>query len=75
MGRALEARFFECPGCNKCTLLSSITNEDTCPSCGSPNGQILSSSELRRRMEAGTVVNIDFSPGDRAMSKATIREG
>jgi len=67
---ALEARFFECLDCNRCSLLLGITSEDNCPSCGSPNGEIISRSELRKRMEAGTVLNIDFSPSVRGMPKS-----
>jgi hypothetical protein len=69
MARALEARFFECPDCNRCSLLVGITSEDTCPNCGSPNGEIISVVELRRRIETGSTVNVDFSPGVRAVPR------
>jgi len=69
MARGRDAKFFECPDCNKFTLLGNITGADTCPGCGSPNGRIISSSELEKRVEAGAVVNIDLSPGGRDKPK------
>jgi len=51
MARKRETRFFECPDCQKATLLSDTTSEDICPGCGSPSGRVISSAELERRMK------------------------
>ena len=51
MARKRETRFFECPDCQKATLLSDTTSEDICPGCGSPSGRVFSSAELERRMK------------------------
>jgi len=69
VGRKLEPKFYECPDCNKFTLLSDTTAESTCPGCGSANGQVISSAELERRIEEGTVFNIDLTLGGGDQSK------
>jgi Zn finger protein HypA/HybF involved in hydrogenase expression len=51
MARKRGTRFFECPDCQKATLLSDTTSEDICPGCGSPSGRVISSAELERRMK------------------------
>ena len=65
MGRKLQPKFYECPDCNKFTLLSDTTAESTCPGCGSANGRVVSSSELERHIEEGAVFTIDLCPAGR----------
>jgi Zn finger protein HypA/HybF involved in hydrogenase expression len=62
MARELEARFFECPECERFTLLDIFTRKDVCPSCGSPNGRIITASKLEERLEAGPIRTVDLSP-------------
>jgi Zn finger protein HypA/HybF involved in hydrogenase expression len=57
-----EPKFFECADCKKVCLVGKVEEEGICPSCGSANGGIISSSELERRIEEGAVFNIDLSP-------------
>lgn len=63
MARELEVRFFECPECNRFTLLGRFTSADACPSCGSLNGLII--SKVEKRLDVGTILNVDLSPGGR----------
>jgi hypothetical protein len=51
MARKPERKFFECPDCQKATLLSDTPFEDICPECGSPSGRVISSAELERRIK------------------------
>ena len=51
MARKPETKFFECPDCQKATLLSDAPFEDVCPECGSPSGRVISSAELERRIK------------------------
>ena len=51
MARKPDTKFFECPDCQKATLLSNTSSEDICPRCGSPSGRVISSAELERRMK------------------------
>ena len=53
MAHKRETKFFECPDCQKATLLSATPSEDIyrCPRCGSPNGRVISSAELERRIK------------------------
>jgi len=69
MARKTDLKFFECIDCNQVTLLGNTTIENTCPGCGSPNGGVISSSELERRIEEGAIFNIDLSPGGHAKPK------
>ena len=69
MGRELEAMFYECPECNRFTLLGAFASEDACPSCGSQNGSIISASQLENRLESGTTMTIDLSPARRERPK------
>jgi len=63
MARKRELKFFECRECKKVILLGKTTAESNCPGCGAPNGQVISSAELERRIEEGAVFNIDLTPG------------
>jgi Zn finger protein HypA/HybF involved in hydrogenase expression len=69
MARERGLKFFECPDCNKVTLLSNAPTEHKCPGCGSANGRVISSTELERRIEEGAVFNIDLSPSGRDKDK------
>ena len=60
MARKREPKFFECRDCENVTLLGSTTSESTCPGCGSANGQIISTSEVERRLEKGAIFNFDL---------------
>jgi len=51
MARKRDTTFFECPDCQKATLLSDTPSENICPRCGSPSGRVISSAELERRIE------------------------
>ena len=51
MARKGGTKIFECPDCQKATLLSNTSSEDICPACGSPSGRVVSSAELERRIE------------------------
>ena len=51
MARKPDTKFFECPDCQKATLLSDAPFEDICPECGSPSGRVISSAELERRIK------------------------
>ena len=50
MARKRETKFFECPDCQKATILSDAPSE-ICPKCGSPSGRVISSAELERRIK------------------------
>ena len=67
MAHKRDVKLLECADCKKVILLSNTTAESTCPGCGSANGQVISSTELERRIEEGAVFNIDLTPdaGDR----------
>lgn len=60
MARRRELEFFECRDCDNVIPLVSTASATTCPGCGSANGQVISSSELERRLEEGAVFNIDL---------------
>ena len=51
MARKPDTKFFECPDCQKATLLSDTSSENICPECGSPSGRVISSAELETRMK------------------------
>lgn len=63
MGRKIDPKFFDCLDCENVSLLGDTASESTCPGCGSANGQVISISELERRIEEGAVFSIDLSPG------------
>ena len=69
MARKRDAKFFECRACEKVTLLTNRNSNSTCPACGSANGRVVLSSQLKSRMEEGTVFSIDLSPGGRGKPK------
>ena len=60
MARKRELEFFECPDCDSVTPLINTASETTCPGCGSANGQVISTSEVERRLEEGAVFNFDL---------------
>lgn len=60
MARKRELEFFECRDCDNVIPLVNTASVTTCPGCGSTSGQVISSSELERRLEAGAVFNIDL---------------
>jgi predicted RNA-binding Zn-ribbon protein involved in translation (DUF1610 family) len=60
MARNGELEFFECRDCDSLIPLVNTVSETTCPGCGSANGQVISSSEVERRLEEGAVFNIDL---------------
>jgi hypothetical protein len=65
MRQKREPKFFDCSNCKKVTLIAKGDDENTCPGCSSENGDVISSSELERRIEEGAVFDIDLSPGGR----------
>jgi len=69
MARKRDARFFECGACKKVTLLTNRNNKSSCPGCGSANGRVVLSSQLRSRIEEGGVFSIDLSPAGRGKPK------
>ena len=69
MARKRAAKFYECPDSSKITLLSNTETECTCPGCGSTNGRVFSSSEVKKRIEEDTLFDIDLSPGGRDRPK------
>lgn len=67
MTRQREPMFFECSDCRTVTLLAAP--EAACPGCRSENGRVVSTAELERNIEAGTILNIDLRTGGGAQRK------